>query len=114
MKPRETKLQPKAEPSRKPVQPVSDMRAELFGGSSGRGERSRPMKTRIEESEEEQRELFRADEEVGSGDQKQLGEEVGQEGGENDEVGGGGDGEVSGDAEAGEDGDEDAYGGMLR
>jgi len=76
------------------------MRAELFSGASGRRERSRPKKTRIEESEEEERGLFRPDE-VG---QKQLGEEVGQEGGES--------GEAGENDEAGD--DEDAYGGMLR
>lgn len=103
VKPRETKLQTKAEPSGRLPQPVSDMRAELFGGASGRGERSRPKKTRIEESGEEERGLFRADKEVG---QKQLGEEVG----ENSEAGG--DGKVGENDEAGD--DEDAYGGMLR
>lgn len=91
-------VKPKSQAKRDPlVKPVSDMRAELFGGSEGRQGRS---KKQVEESEEKG-ELPRPSE---AAEQEQLSDKMGQLG-----VGeGGGTGE-----EEGED-DENAYGGMLR
>ena len=94
-------VKPKSQPKRDPlVKPVSDMRAELFGGSEGRQGRS---KKKVEESDEKG-ELPRPSE---AAEQEQLSDKIGQlsvgeEGGED------GNGE-----EEGED-DENAYGGMLR
>ena len=94
-------VKPKSQPKRDPlVKPVSDMRAELFGGSEGRQGRS---KKKVEESDEKG-ELPRPSK---AAEQEQLSDKIGQlsvgeEGGED------GNGE-----EEGED-DENAYGGMLR
>ena len=94
-------VRPKSQPKRDPlvVKPVSDMRAELFGGSEGR--QGRNKKKLVEESEEKG-ELLRPDETAG---QEQLSDKMGQLGVEEEE-GEEGMGE--------EDGEEDAYGGMLR
>lgn len=90
-------VKPKSQAKRDPlVKPVSDMRAELFGGSEGRQGRSK--KKQVEEKEELPRPSEVAEQEQLSDKMGQLG--VGEEGG--------GTGE-----EEGED-DENAYGGMLR
>ena len=94
-------VRPKSQPKRDPlVKPVSDMRAELFGGSEGRQGRN---KKRVEESEEKG-ELLRPDEAAG---QEHLSDKMGQLG-----VGEEGGKEGMGEEEGEE--DENAYGGMLR
>jgi len=94
-------VKPKSQPKRDPlVKPVSDMRAELFGGSEGRQGRSK--KKKVEESEEKG-ELLRPSE---AAEQEQLSDKMGQL--SVGEEGGGMDRE-----EEDED-DENAYGGMLR
>ena len=95
-------VRPKSQPKRDPlVKPVSDMRAELFGGSDGR--QGRNKKKRVEESEEKG-DLLRPDEAAG---QEQLSDKMGQLG-----VGEEGGAEGMGEEEGEE--DENAYGGMLR